>query len=77
MKTKLMKLFLVAFIFTVTITSVSANTFIDTNQLNQNMQKPDLTDEVFETKEFNESRAKYLKEVYGENWEELYTRNAN
>lgn len=77
MKTKLMKLFLVAFIFTVTITSVSANTFIDTNQLNQNMQKPDLTDEVFETKEFNESRAKYLKEVYGENWKELYTRNAN
>lgn len=70
MKKIFLKTLLVAFIFTVTIPIVSAQS------LDKNVQKPDLTDEVFETKEFNESRAEYLESVYGANWEELYARNA-
>ncbi len=76
MKQKIMSLFLVAFVFISTMPIVSASDLNGLLEKEQNIQKPDITDEIFETKEFQESRAEYLKEVYGENWEELYERNA-
>ena len=41
-----------------------------------NEAKPNLTDDVLETKEFRESRANYLESIYGKDWKELYSRNA-
>lgn len=75
MKKKLKNLFLIVFVLTVVIHTVPVNALTNSNSFDQNKQKPDLTDEVLETKEFNESLAEYLESVYGENWKELYARN--
>ena len=40
---------------TVVIHTVPVNALTNSNSFDQNKQKPDLTDEVLETKEFNES----------------------
>lgn len=76
MKKIVTKFLLVAVVFAAAVPLVSANTFNPDFSLNRNIKQPMLTDEILETKEFNESRAAYLSDKYGENYLELFARNA-
>ena len=69
MKKIILQIILVIFIFTAAIPTIFAQSM-------NNEAKPNLTDDVLETKEFRESRANYLESIYGKDWKELYSRNA-